>query len=71
MSDNKKDHKDYENQRCYRKNKRANELKIHVIIKKNLKDREEGRKIMNSQGIMGSLNSCIQALNKGNTELRY
>jgi len=40
------------------------------IIRKILKDREEGREIMNSQGVMGSLNSCIHALNKGNAELK-
>lgn len=61
-----------ENQGCHRKAKRANELKIYIeIIKKILRDnREEGGKIMNSQGVMGSLNSCIQALNQGNTEFK-
>ena len=71
MPENKQSHKGYKKPMGYRKTKRANELKIHIeIIRKILKDREDRREIMNSQGIMGSLNSCIQALNKGNTELK-
>lgn len=71
MSGNKRSHKDYWDLRCYRQTKGANKLKIYVqIIKEILKYREEGREIMNSQGVMGSLNSCIQALNKGNIGLK-
>jgi len=64
-------HAGYMNRQCYRKTKGSSELKFYIkVIKKILKDREEGREIMNSQGVMGSLNSCIQALNKGNNELK-
>jgi len=59
------------NQESLRKIKGESIQKNYIkIIRKILKDREEGREIMNSQGVMGSLNSCIHALNKGNAELK-
>ena len=53
------------NQESLRKIKGESIQKNYIkIIRKILKDREEGREIMNSQGVMGSLNSCIHALSK-------
>jgi len=60
-----------ENKGCRRGNKGDHKRKDYIkIINKILKDREEGKEVMNSQGVMRSLNSCIQALSKGNRELK-